>query len=103
MLKGFKQIEFNNKKKLISAVNKKTAGIIIEPIQGEGGNRPANLSFLKLLRKICKENNILLFYQEHSIQFLGFLSFGRKFPHLIHSSITLMVLDMLLQVLLTVL
>ena len=45
MLRGFKQIEFNNEKKLISAINKKTAGIIIEPIQGEGGIRPANQVF----------------------------------------------------------
>ena len=67
MLKGFKQIEFNNEKKLISAINKKTAGIIIEPIQGEGGIRPANLSFLKLLRKICNEKKILLFSMRFSV------------------------------------
>ena len=78
MLKGFKQIEFNNEKKLISAINKKTAGIMIEPIQGEGGIRPANLSFLKLLRKICKENNILLFFDEVQC---GFGRSGKLFSH----------------------
>ena len=78
MLKGFKQIEFNNEKKLISAVNKKTAGIIIEPIQGEGGIRPANLSFLKLLRKICNEKKILLFFDEVQC---GFGRSGKLFSH----------------------
>ncbi len=78
MLRGFKQIEFNNKKKLISAVNKKTAGIIIEPIQGEGGIRPANLSFLKLLRDICNENKILLFFDEVQC---GFGRSGKLFSH----------------------
>ncbi len=78
MLKGFKQIEFNNEKKLISAINKKTAGIIIEPIQGEGGIRPANLSFLKLLRKICNENKILLFFDEVQC---GFGRSGKLFSH----------------------
>jgi len=78
MLKGFKQIEFNNEKKLISAINKKTAGIIIEPIQGEGGIRPANLSFLKLLRKICNEKKILLFFDEVQC---GFGRSGKLFSH----------------------
>ena len=78
MLKGFKQIEFNNEKKLISAINKKTAGIIIEPIQGEGGIRPANLSFLKLLRKICNEKKILLFFDEVQC---GFGRSGKLFSY----------------------
>ena len=78
MLTGFKQIEFNNEKKLISAINKKTAGIIIEPIQGEGGIRPAHLSFLKLLRKICNENDILLFFDEVQC---GFGRSGKLFSH----------------------
>ena len=78
LLKGFKQIEFNNEKKLISAINKKTAGIIIEPIQGEGGIRPANLSFLKLLSKICKQKGILLFLDEVQC---GFGRSGKLFSY----------------------
>ena len=78
MLKGFKQIEFNNEKKLISAINKNTAGISLEPIQGEGGIRPANLSFLKLLRKICNEKKILLFFDEVQC---GFGRSGKLFSH----------------------
>ncbi len=78
MLKGFKQIEFNNEKKLLLAINKKTAGIMIEPIQGEGGIRPADLSFLKLLRKICNKNNILLFFDEVQC---GFGRSGKLFSY----------------------
>ncbi len=78
LLKGFKQIEFNNEKKLKSAINKKTAGIIIEPIQGEGGIRPANLRFLKLLRKICNEKGILLFLDEVQC---GFGRSGKLFSY----------------------
>lgn len=64
LLSGFKKIDFNNEKKLRASINKKTAGIIIEPIQGEGGIRPASLKFLKLIRKICNDQNILLFIDE---------------------------------------
>ena len=64
LLSGFKQIEFNNISKLKSAINKKTAGIIIEPIQGEGGIRPADLNFLKSIREICNNKGILLFLDE---------------------------------------
>ena len=52
LLSGFRKIEFNNINKLKKAINHKTAGIIIEPIQGEGGIRPADLEFLKFIRKI---------------------------------------------------
>jgi acetylornithine/N-succinyldiaminopimelate aminotransferase len=78
LLKGFKQIKFNDEKKLKLAINKKIAGIIIEPIQGEGGIRPANLSFLKLLRKICNESGILLFFDEVQC---GFGRSGKLFSH----------------------
>ncbi len=37
---------------------------MIEPVQGEGGVRPANLDFLKSIHHICHENNILLFLDE---------------------------------------
>ena len=78
LLSGFKQIEFNNVNILKSAINKKTAGIIIEPVQGEGGIRPADLQFLKFLRKICNEKNILLFLDEVQC---GFGRSGRLFSY----------------------
>ena len=78
LLSGFKKIEFNNLNKLKSAINKKTAGVIIEPIQGEGGIRPADLSFLKYLRKICSQKNILLFLDEVQC---GFGRSGKLFSY----------------------
>ncbi len=78
LLSGFKQVEFNNIQKLKKIISKKTAGIMVEPIQGEGGVRPANLKFLKFLRKICNENGILLFFDEVQC---GFGRSGKLFSH----------------------
>ncbi len=78
LLSGFKKVEFNNIKKLKSSINTKTAGIIIEPLQGEGGIRPADLKFLKFLRKICNQKNILLFFDEVQC---GFGRSGKLFSH----------------------
>tara|TARA_B100001057_G_scaffold440447_1_gene474349 strand:- start:685 stop:1863 length:1179 start_codon:yes stop_codon:yes gene_type:complete len=78
LLSGFKQVEFNNISKLKKIISKKTAGIMIEPIQGEGGIRPANLKFLKFLRKICNDNGILLFFDEVQC---GFGRSGKLFSY----------------------
>ena len=45
-------------------VNAKTAAILVEPIQGEGGVRPLSADFLRALRKLCDENNLLLLFDE---------------------------------------
>ncbi len=78
LLSGFKQIEFNNIKKLDSAISNKTGGIIIEPVQGEGGIRPADIKFLKYLRKKCDKNGILLFFDEVQC---GFGRSGKLFSY----------------------
>ena len=78
LMKGFKQVAFNNKKELKKAISDKTAGIIIEPIQGEGGIRPASIEFLKFLRNICNKNNILLFLDEVQC---GFGRSGKLFSY----------------------
>ncbi|MDC0497735.1 aspartate aminotransferase family protein [Alphaproteobacteria bacterium] len=64
LLGGFKNIPFNDEAALIKSINKETAAILIEPIQGEGGIKPASLKFLQYLRKVCDKNNILLFLDE---------------------------------------
>ena len=64
LLSGFKNIPFNDEKALIKNINKETAAILIEPIQGEGGIKPASLNFLKFIRNICNKNNILFFLDE---------------------------------------
>ncbi len=78
LLTGFKQVEFNNIKKLEAKISDKTAGIILEPIQGEGGIRPADLKFLKFISKLCKQKGILLFLDEVQC---GFGRSGKLFSH----------------------
>lgn len=53
--------DIDSVKKLISS---KTAGIIIEPIQGEGGIAPADHDFVKALRALCDQHNIALVFDE---------------------------------------
>jgi acetylornithine/N-succinyldiaminopimelate aminotransferase len=57
---GFDQVPFNNLNAVRNAIGPGTAGIIIEPLQGEGGVRPAQIQFLKDLRATCDEFGILL-------------------------------------------
>ena len=64
LLSGFKNIPFNDEESLKKNINKETAAILIEPIQGEGGIKPAQLKYLKFIRNICDKNNILLFLDE---------------------------------------
>ena len=64
LLTGFKNIPFNSEEAVKKNINKETAAILIEPIQGEGGIKPAQLNFLKFLRSVCDKNNILLFLDE---------------------------------------
>ena len=42
----------------------RVVGIMVEPLQGEGGVRPGHLDYFLRLRKICDENNILLVFDE---------------------------------------
>lgn len=64
LLPGFIQIPFNNLDEVKKHSDENTSGIMIEPIQGEGGIRPADLKFLEKVRKHCDNNNILFFLDE---------------------------------------
>jgi acetylornithine/LysW-gamma-L-lysine aminotransferase len=64
MLEGFKHVPYNNTEKLLNAVNENTAAIILEPVQGEGGVRPASKSYLQKVRRLCDQNDILLIMDE---------------------------------------
>jgi acetylornithine/N-succinyldiaminopimelate aminotransferase len=61
---GFDQVSFGNLNELRNAITPETAGIIVEPIQGEGGIRPSNAEFLQGLREACDEFGLLLFFDE---------------------------------------
>ena len=64
MPEGFKTVEFNNIHALKDAITEKTCAIILEPIQGEGGLTPADKSFIKEMREIADEKDILLIFDE---------------------------------------
>jgi len=64
LLPGVSFAEFNNIKDLKKQIDSETCGIIIEPIQGEGGINPAAKDYLVEVRKMCTENNIALIFDE---------------------------------------
>jgi acetylornithine/N-succinyldiaminopimelate aminotransferase len=61
---GYKHAPLNNTNVVRDMVDDETAGILVEPIQGEGGIRATTTQFLKDLRAICDEFGLLLFYDE---------------------------------------
>jgi acetylornithine/N-succinyldiaminopimelate aminotransferase len=63
-LEGFKSAEFNNIQSVEKLINQNTAGILIEPIQGEGGIIPADKQFMKDLKKLTTKHNLLLALDE---------------------------------------
>jgi acetylornithine/N-succinyldiaminopimelate aminotransferase len=62
---GFRQVPFNDLTALQKLKEKdEIIGVFIEPVQGEGGIRPASLDYLKKVRQWCSENDILLVFDE---------------------------------------
>ncbi|MCA6069962.1 MAG: aspartate aminotransferase family protein [Endomicrobium sp.] len=56
--------EINNIDSVNKLINDRTVAVMIEPVQGEGGVIPAKKAFLKDLRKLCDEKNLLLIFDE---------------------------------------
>ncbi len=63
-IKGFLKSEFNNIQSVKKLISDKTCAVIIEPIQGEGGINVADMGYIKELRGICDDNEILLIFDE---------------------------------------
>lgn len=63
-LAGFDNVPFGDLAAVKSAINQHTAGILIEPIQGEEGVRVGSKEFIRGLRKLADENNLLLAFDE---------------------------------------
>ncbi len=61
---GFDQVAFDNLNELRAAVGPATAGILVEPVQGESGIRPMRKEYLQALRKIADEFGLLLMFDE---------------------------------------
>lgn len=64
MVPGFKCGTYNDVEQLQSLITDKTCGVIVEPIQGEGGVHVATPEFLVALRKRCNEVGALLIFDE---------------------------------------
>ena len=61
---GFDQVPYNDMAALKAAIGAETAAILIEPVQGEGGIRTFSNEFLREVRTLCDENNLLLILDE---------------------------------------
>ena len=75
---GFDQVPFDNLNELRNAIGPETAAIAFEPIQGEGGIRPADLDYLRSLREIADEFGVLLLFDEVQC---GYGRTGKLFAH----------------------
>ncbi|KYC52439.1 MAG: Glutamate-1-semialdehyde 2,1-aminomutase [Candidatus Methanofastidiosum methylothiophilum] len=64
LIPGFCHTAYNNLEKLQDVITENTAAIIVEPVQGEGGVKPANIDFLKGIREICDQKGIVMIVDE---------------------------------------
>jgi acetylornithine/N-succinyldiaminopimelate aminotransferase len=64
MLDGFQYCEFDDLEAAKALISDKTAGFLVEPIQGEGGIRPASDAFMHGLRALCDEHDLMLVLDE---------------------------------------
>jgi len=78
VLPGFVHLPFGDLDAVRAAITDKTAAILIEPVQGEGGIRPVPDVDLKALRQICDDNEMLLILDEVQC---GMGRTGRLFAH----------------------
>ena len=77
-LPGYTQLPFGDMEVFEAALTNKTAAVIIEPVQGEGGARSLPAADLKLMRDLCTQHGVLLILDE--IQ-CGLGRTGRLFAH----------------------
>jgi len=64
MLLGFDRVPYNDIEAVKAVLSKNTAGILIEPIQGEGGVQVADHQFLRDLKTLCQAEGLLLMCDE---------------------------------------
>ncbi|MCB5943795.1 aspartate aminotransferase family protein [Acidocella sp. KAb 2-4] len=75
---GFDHVPLNDIAAVRAAITPQTAGILVEPIQGEGGIRAVNPGFLQALRDLCDEHGLLLGFDEVQT---GMGRTGKLFAH----------------------
>jgi len=76
LVPGFHFVPFNNFEKLQEKVTEKTAGVLLEVVQGEGGVYPADEAYLKQVEALCRKKRIIFIIDEVQT---GFARTGRLF------------------------
>jgi acetylornithine/N-succinyldiaminopimelate aminotransferase len=61
---GVKHIPYNDVAALKAAISDKTAAVVMEPVQGEGGVLPADKAYLEAVRALCDQHGALLVFDE---------------------------------------
>lgn len=64
LIPGFKHVPLNDIDSLRATVDDKTCAIMMEPIQGESGVYPADVEYVRAVRKLCDEKGLLLIFDE---------------------------------------
>lgn len=64
LLPGFRYVDFDDLEGAKGAIGPDVAGFLVEPVQGEGGVRPASPEFMKGLRDLCDEHDLMLVLDE---------------------------------------
>ena len=75
---GFRQVPFNDLEAAEAAVDRRTAAILVEPIQGEGGVVAPDPSYVRGLRRLCDDRGLLLMFDEVQV---GMGRTGRLFAY----------------------
>ena len=78
LLKGFLYGELNNIDSVKELISEKTCAVMLEPVQGESGVYPADVQFMKELRDLCTQKDILLILDEVQT---GFARTGKIFAY----------------------
>jgi len=76
LVPGFAHIPYNNLERADAAITAKTAGVIVEVVQGEGGVHPGSAAYLRGLQQLCQERGALFILDEVQT---GFGRTGRMF------------------------
>lgn len=64
MVEGFVHVPFNDTPALLAAITPRTVAVLLEPIQGESGIKPASARFLRDVREICDRHGLLMMLDE---------------------------------------
>jgi len=82
LLPGIAHVDFNDYEGLANAFSEKTCAVLLEPVQAEGGIHPADPVYLRKVRKLCDDNDVMLLFDEVQCgmgrigHFFGFQHYG---------------------------